>query len=111
MPANLSLWGLIFLGISGGLVPCGDAIALLAVTVGSAQFWMALPLLLAFSAGLAAVLVMVGILVVKFRRFAESRWGEGRLVRLLPILSALIVIALGFMLCHETMSMAPTSGR
>lgn len=102
IPSNLSFWGLILLGISGGLIPCTDAIALLMVTVGTAEFWMALPLLLAFSAGLAGVLVLIGILVVKFRNIADSRWGEGRLVRALPVLSAVVVITLGFLLCYET---------
>jgi ABC-type nickel/cobalt efflux system permease component RcnA len=95
-------WSLLVLGMTGGIIPCWDAIALLAVTVGSSQFWLALPLVLAFSAGLAGVLVAIGILVVKARRFAGSRWGEGRLVHALPIVSALLVAALGFWLCYES---------
>ena len=95
------MWGLILLGMSGGLIPCTDAIAMLVLAVGMNLFWLALPLLLAFSAGLAGVLVLVGILVVKFRHFACSRWGEGRLVRALPIVSAVMVTAMGFWLCYE----------
>ena len=41
--------------------------------IGSSEFWLALPALLAFSAGLAGVLVLIGILVVQFRNFAGSR--------------------------------------
>ena len=89
------------LGMSGGIVPCTDAIAMLVLAVGMNLFWLAFPLLLAFSAGLAGVLVLVGILVVKFRAFAGSRWGEGRLVRALPIISAVLVTAMGFWLCYE----------
>jgi nickel/cobalt transporter (NicO) family protein len=100
-PKHVSTWGLIFLGISGGLIPCTDAIAMLVLAVGTNLFWLAFPLLLAFSAGLAGVLVLIGILVVKFRRFAGSRWGEGRLVRAMPIVSALLVTVMGFWLCYE----------
>ena len=56
--------GLIVLGITGGLVPCWDAIVLLLAAVGRSQFLVALPMVLAFSAGLAAVLVLIGIIVV-----------------------------------------------
>ena len=36
---------LIALGISGGIVPCWDAIALLGIAIASHQMWLALPLL------------------------------------------------------------------
>jgi len=47
--------------------------------IGHDELWLALPLVLSFSAGLAGVLVHIGILVVNARNFATSRWGEGRL--------------------------------
>jgi nickel/cobalt exporter len=94
--------GLVVLGMSGGIVPCWDAVAMLVLAVGMGQLDLALPLLLAFSAGLAAVLVLVGVLVVHVRGFADSHWGEGRLVRALPALSALAITVLGFWLCYES---------
>jgi hypothetical protein len=45
--------------------------------------------------------VLIGVLVVKFRHFAGSRWGEGRLIRALPIASALFVTSMGLWLCYE----------
>lgn len=98
---SLTWWGLIVLGVSGGLVPCWDAIYLLLYTVGRSQFWIALPTVLAFSAGLAGVLVLIGIMVVQVPRFARSGWGHGRLVRALPLLSALVITAMGLWLCYE----------
>ena len=88
--------------MSGGIIPCWDAIGILCVTLGTNEFWLALPMLLAFSAGLAGVLVLIGILVVKGRNFATSKLGEGRLVRALPILSAVFVTAIGLWLCIES---------
>jgi ABC-type nickel/cobalt efflux system permease component RcnA len=93
--------GLIVLGVSGGIVPCWDAILMLAVAAGTGLLWLAVPLLLAFSAGLASVLVLVGLLVVHMRRFAESRLGEGRFIRALPVASAVAIIVVGFWLCYH----------
>ena len=98
----LSTWGIIVLGMSGGIIPCTDAIGILFITLGTSQFWLALPMLLAFSAGLAGVLVLIGILVVKGRNFATSKMGERRLVRALPILSAIFVTVIGIWLCIES---------
>jgi ABC-type nickel/cobalt efflux system permease component RcnA len=94
-------WGLIVLGITGGLVPCWDAIYLLLYAVGRNMLGLALPAVLAFSAGLAGVLVLIGVLVVQVPNFARSRWGNGRFVRALPIASALVVTLMGVWLCYE----------
>ena len=94
------VWGLIVLGITGGIIPCWDAVVMLCAAIAANLLWLALPLLLAFSFGLAGVLVVVGIAVVYSRRFAESRWGDSRLIRALPVLSACIVIGLGLYLCY-----------
>jgi len=96
-------WGMIVLGLSGGMVPCTDAILLLIYAIANGRFWMALPLLLAFSAGLAAVLIAIGIGVVYVGRFADGRWGESNrwqtVARMLPIISAALITVLGLWLC------------
>ncbi len=94
-------WGLIVLGMTGGMVPCWDAIYVLVYAVGRNMLELALPAVLAFSAGLAGVLVLIGVLVVQVPHFARSRWGNGRLVRALPIASALVVTLMGVWLCYE----------
>jgi ABC-type nickel/cobalt efflux system permease component RcnA len=98
---SLSWWGLVVLGVTGGLIPCWDAVGVLCITVGSNEFWLALPAVLAFSAGLAIVLVLIGILVVQVPRFAEAYSGDGRFVRSLPIISAMLVTSMGLWLCYE----------
>ena len=62
---------------------------------------MSILVLLAFSAGLASVLIALGILVVYARGFAAARLGEERLKKS-PLLSALAVIAVGFWLCYDS---------
>jgi ABC-type nickel/cobalt efflux system permease component RcnA len=94
-------WGLVLLGISGGIVPCIDAVIMLILAAAMNLLWLAVPMLLAFSAGLAGVLVLVGILVVKAKTIAEGRWGESRFFRALPVLSAVVVMGLGVWLCLD----------
>jgi ABC-type nickel/cobalt efflux system permease component RcnA len=100
-PSNVQWWGLVVLGVTGGLVPCWDAIYLLLYAVGRGQVLLALPAVLAFSTGLAAVLVLVGVLVVQVPNFARSRWGNGKIVRALPIVSAVVVTLMGVWMCYE----------
>lgn len=98
-----SVWGLVLLGMSGGIIPCWDAIAMLALAISAQRLWLGLPLLLAFSAGLAAVLIAIGIAVVHARNFAGSRLDRWQpLVRGLPIVSALVVTLLGLWLCYDS---------
>jgi ABC-type nickel/cobalt efflux system permease component RcnA len=105
LPANkdpVSWWALAVLGISGGIVPCWDAIVILLVGLSADLVARALVLLLAFSAGLASVLIALGLVVVYARGFAASRWGESRLMKSLPLVSAALVTALGFWLCYDS---------
>jgi ABC-type nickel/cobalt efflux system permease component RcnA len=104
---RVNTWGLIVLGISGGIVPCWDAIAMLGFAISAHRLWLALPLLVAFSAGLAAVLIVIGIGVVYLKGFASSRWGTGRLVRALPLVSASLVMVLGLWLCYDSVNQEP----
>jgi nickel/cobalt exporter len=99
---SVGWWRLIVLGISGGIIPCWDAILMLIVAVSTNLLWLALPMLLAFSTGLAGVLVLIGILVVRMKGFAGSRWGQSRLFRALPVASAAAVTAIGLWLCYDS---------
>jgi nickel/cobalt transporter (NicO) family protein len=94
--------GLILLGISGGIVPCWDAIAMFGFGVSAQRLWLAFQLLVAFSAGLAAVLIAIGVAVVQVKGFASSRWGDSGLIRALPLVSAALVTGLGLWLCYDS---------
>jgi ABC-type nickel/cobalt efflux system permease component RcnA len=95
-------WGLVVMGMSGGIVPCWDAILILLLAAAADMLWLAVPLLIAFSLGLAGVLVLIGILVVYAKRFADARWEQSRLIKALPIVSAVLIIALGMWICYES---------
>ena len=101
-PAKVGTYGLIVMGMTGGNGSCcWDAVAMLGLAIGTNLMWLALPMLLAFSAGLAAVLVLIGILVVHARKMLDARWSDSRLIRLLPILSALFIAGMGIVVCMQ----------
>jgi ABC-type nickel/cobalt efflux system permease component RcnA len=110
LPAEGAGWRRLFLlGVSGGLIPCPAAL-LIAVTLLRVQrAELALPLLVGFSAGLGGVLVALGVGVVYSKGFAERRWGGGhrRLFRLLPVLSAAAVMALGLWMLRDALHGPP----
>ncbi len=108
LPAGgkVGFWQLVVLGVQGGIVPCWDAIAMLCVAISAQRLALAVPLLLAFSAGLAGVLILLGIGVVYTRDWAGSRWGDGprarRIARALPLASAAFIALMGLWLCYDS---------
>lgn len=89
---------LLLLGLSGGMVPCPSAAVVLLSAIYLGRIGLGLLLIAAFSLGLAASLVIVGVLVVRGRHLLERLAGGPRSRRLaaaLPLLSALLITALG----------------
>lgn len=109
--ASVRWWHLALLGIRGGLIPCWDAILLLCLAISAQRLWLGVPLLLAFSAGLASVLVGLGIGVVWTRDWAAARWGGGermkKIASVLPLVSAAVLTALGLWLCYDSLHSEP----
>ena len=83
------------MGISGGIVPCPTALVVLLGAISLHRVGFGLVLIVAFSIGLAALDRRDRPLAVAARG-ALSRVGfDGRLVRALPAVSAVLVLALG----------------
>ncbi len=101
-PSGEVRWGeLLGLGITGGLVPCPSATVVLLFAIYVGRIGLGLALIGAFSLGLAASLVVVGVLVVRGRKLLERLSAgpvTGRLARSLPLLSALAVCAVGLIM-------------
>src|SRR5262249_21443214 len=95
---GVSWWSTVTLGMGGGIVPCADALLLMCFAIFIGRPWMGVVLLLAFSAGLAAVLVALGLLVVAAKAgagaMAKTELAE-RIGRVLPLLSAAAILAIG----------------
>ncbi len=92
---------LVALGVSGGLVPCPDAIAILLVAVAINRVVFGLSLIVAFSLGLAFILTAIGIAMVRSRRLFEGMNALNRMIPALPLVSALIVTGLGLALTYN----------
>jgi nickel/cobalt transporter (NicO) family protein len=90
-----TLWQLITLGVSGGIVPCPAALAVLLAAVSYGQFVRGLSLVIIFSIGMAAVLVAIGIAMVKAASFAGKYLAESRWTKVVPVISAAVITLVG----------------
>jgi nickel/cobalt exporter len=97
---------LLSLGVSGGMVPCPEAMVVLLISITINQFLLGLIILVAFSVGLAAVLIAIGIAMVlagpALKRFAS----EGPLIRALPVGSAVLVTLMGVAILYSGVTQA-----
>ena len=92
----LSLRELCMLGITGGIVPCPAALVVLLSAFSLHRIGFGLFLITAFSLGLAAVLVTVGLTMVYAKRMMSTRVRAGNsALRCLPFLSSAFMVALG----------------
>ncbi len=98
---------LLALGVSGGLLPCPSALVVLLSAISLHRVGYGLLLVVAFSFGLASVLTGIGLLFVYARRWvARPMQSAGGLVRVLPILSALVITCAGLFICYEAVGQA-----
>jgi ABC-type nickel/cobalt efflux system permease component RcnA len=95
-PGAVSLRTLFALGITGGIVPCPAALVVLLSAISLNRVAFGLVLIVAFSVGLAAVLIAIGLLIVYARRLMTRFHGEGAiLTRWLPLTSSAVMTVLG----------------
>jgi ABC-type nickel/cobalt efflux system permease component RcnA len=94
--ANVTTGQIVMLGLSGGLIPCSAAVAVLALCLQINQLWLGIALVACFSIGLAVTLVAAGIIAAVGMRHASRRWsGLGDLARRAPYLSGIVMIGVG----------------
>jgi ABC-type nickel/cobalt efflux system permease component RcnA len=95
---------LVALGVSGGIVPCPGALVVLLSAVALGRVALGLVLIVAFSLGLAAVLVAIGLLTVYAGRLLAGWHAGGPLVtRWLPLTSAAVITVLGLVIAARTL--------
>ena len=94
-PPQVSRGQLLSLGISGGLVPCPEAMVVLLMAVSLHKLALGLILLVSFSLGLAAVLIGIGIAMILSGPLLSRFTAAGPATRLLPLGSAVVVTLLG----------------
>jgi ABC-type nickel/cobalt efflux system permease component RcnA len=105
--AAVSYRELLALGITGGIIPCPAALVVLLSAVALHRVGFGLFLILAFSVGLAAVLIAIGLLMVYAGRFMSRLKGEGPLLtRWLPMASAAVITLLGLAITFRALVIA-----
>ncbi|TMM02385.1 MAG: high-affinity nickel-transporter [Actinobacteria bacterium] len=86
---------LVAVGITGGLLPCPSALVVLLAAISLHRVAFGMLLIVAFSAGLALSITGIGLVAVFAKQIFKRASFEGRLVRLLPAASALVILAAG----------------
>src|SRR5439155_25169841 len=91
----LSARRLLGIGISGGIIPCPTALVVLLAAISLHRVGYGLILILAFSIGLAAAMTGIGLVAVTAKRAFDRVDFNGGVIRLLPAISALVVLGRG----------------
>jgi nickel/cobalt transporter (NicO) family protein len=98
---TISLRGLVAMGLAGGLLPSPSAVLVLLGAIALGHPWFGVALVVAFGLGMATTLAVVGVLVMRLRERAERRLAlrpgsrATAVLRLAPLLTAVVVVALG----------------
>ena len=90
--------GVLSMGAAAGLIPCPSALVVLLAAIAQHEVALGMLLIVAFSLGLAGTLTVLGLAVVHARRFVPPRIAASRAAALMPAASALLVMAVGFVL-------------
>jgi ABC-type nickel/cobalt efflux system permease component RcnA len=90
--------GLLGMGAAAGLIPCPSALVVLLAAIAQHQVALGLLMIVAFSLGLAGTLTALGLLVVLGGRMASRLRIPPALGAALPAVSAVVIVAAGFVL-------------
>ncbi len=98
---------LIALGVSGGIVPCESALVLLLSSIALGRVALGLILLVAFSLGLAIVLMGIGVLVIYAKHLFPARSATHGMFRWLPIASGALIVCVGIIMTAVSLGWIP----
>ena len=86
---------LLAVGVSGGLLPCPSALVVLLAAISLHRIAFGLLLIVAFSAGLALSITVIGLVAVYAKRLFARASFDGVVMRALPALSAAVILLAG----------------
>jgi ABC-type nickel/cobalt efflux system permease component RcnA len=92
---EISRRSLLAVGISGGMLPCPSALVVLLAAISLHRLAFGLVLIVAFSMGLALSITGLGLVAVGAKHVFARRSFDGVIVRALPAVSALVILAAG----------------
>lgn len=109
IPAGVSLTsrkGLFALALAGGIVPAPSALLVLLSAVSAHRTFYGLALILAFSLGLAAALILMGLGAITARE-AVARKLSSTMGRLVPVISAAAIVGVGLFFTLRSVGQLP----
>ena len=103
----MTLRQLLALGVTGGMVPCPAALVVLLSAIALRRVGFGLFLIVAFSVGLATVLIAIGVLMVYAAQLMARFRVESRIVRRwLPLTSSAVIVMLGVAIAVQALMSA-----
>jgi ABC-type nickel/cobalt efflux system permease component RcnA len=106
---DITMGSLIALGASGGMVPCPAALILLLTCISLGRPAFGVLLLLAFSVGLAVVLMATGLVVLYAKHLIPERHRNSNsgFMQALPVISAAVVVVVGLLMTGASLGLVP----
>lgn len=104
VPEKVTLYSLITLGVSGGMVPCPDALVVLLSAIALNKIVLGLLILLAFSAGLASVLIAIGVVLVTAGKVVERYYPGQKLLDRVTLASYCVIVAMGLGIAYQSLA-------
>ncbi len=102
-PDTVTLSGLFVMGLMHGIVPTIDALAIILVALSVSQIALGVGLVVAYSVGIAGVLIAVGALFLRAQRVIVDNPRFERLADRATLLAAIVVILFGLSLFVRTL--------
>ena len=103
VPSTITARGIVAMGASAGLIPCPSALVVLLGAVAQHQVALGLGLIVAFSAGLAATLVALGLVVVLASSVTQRVGSTGRFATIASAVSAAAIVAVGVVVTTQAL--------
>ncbi len=107
--APLTFRSAVIAAMSGNIAPCPAAFVVLLAAIQLHQVAYGLALIVAFSVGLAAVLTVLGVAVVRGAGWLVKRPQFDRLSRWAPLLTATVIAAVGAVMIGQAFAAAGSS--
>ncbi len=103
-PQEITWKNLLGLGISGGLLPCPSALVLMLSAISLNRTGYGILLTFVFSLGLAATLTSIGLIFLYVGKiFGDSKFGESKILKGLPVFSAFVIAFFGAVICYNAL--------
>ena len=93
---------IVMFGLTGGLIPCPGSITVLLLCLQLKKITLGAVLVLSFSVGLAATMILAGSIAALSVKHASKRWsGFGEFARKLPYFSGTLILLVGLYIGYQ----------